>query len=153
MSYAKRMTSAPTRSRSAASLAADLRVALARAQRRIRAERSDADLSDTTFSVLAALDRNGPMTPSALAEFERVQPPSMTRVIACLVDRGFATRTGHPDDRRQALVAITVDGRAEVKETRRRRDAWLARRLAELSPAERDVLADAAEILRGIATR
>jgi DNA-binding MarR family transcriptional regulator len=144
----------PARSdRRPATLAADLRVVLARSQRRIRAERSDADLNDIQFSVLAALERHQPMTPRQLAEHERVQPPSMTRVVASLVERGFATRSSHPDDGRQALVAITAAGRGEVRETRRRRDAWLARRLAELSPSERAVLADAAEILRRIATR
>jgi DNA-binding MarR family transcriptional regulator len=136
-----------------ADLAADLRVTLARSQRRIRAERSDADLSDTAFSVLAALDRHGPMTPGALAEHEHVQPPSMTRVVGHLLGRGFVTRSGHPLDRRQALVAITAAGRAEVLQTRQRRDAWLARQLADLTPAERGVLADATDILRRIATR
>ncbi len=122
-----------------------------RTSRRLRAEKSDADLSDSQYAVLAVLERDGAKTPRELAAFERVQPPSMTRTITGLVERGLVTRTDHPDDGRQVLVAITDAGRAVVRETRRRRDAWLARRLAELSPDERATLAAASEILRRIA--
>ncbi len=122
-----------------------------RATRRLRAEKSDADLSDAQYAVLAVLDRQGPTTPRDLAAHERVQPPSMTRTVACLLDRGLVTRTDHPADGRQVLVALSDAGRATVRETRRRRDAWLARRLSQLTPGERATLADASEILRRIA--
>lgn len=135
----------------AESLAADLRVAIGRSSRRIRAERSDLDLSDTQLSVLFLLDRDGPATPGDLAAHEHVQPPSMTRVVNCLADRGLVTRSDHPDDRRQVLVTITDAGRQEIRETRRRRDAWLSGVLAGLSPDERAVLASATSILRRIA--
>jgi DNA-binding MarR family transcriptional regulator len=135
----------------AAALAAELRVALMRTVRRLRAEKSDADLTDAQYSVLAVLDRLGPTTPGELAAVERVQPPSMTRTVAALAELGLVTRTEHPADRRQVLVTLTESGAATVRETRRRRDAWLARRLAALTPAERDVLTRAAEILRRIA--
>src|SRR3954451_10392083 len=99
-----------------------------RVARRLRVEKSDQELSDAQFSVLAQLDRNGPLTPRALAEHERVQPPSMTRTLACLLERGLVDRTGDPADRCQAIVRLTEPGALAVKETRRRRDAWLARR-------------------------
>src|SRR5919199_1016507 len=73
-------------------LAAELRVALMRAVRRLRAEKSDADLSDGQYSVLAVLDRLGPRTPGEIAAHERVQPPSMTRTIAALADLGVLAR-------------------------------------------------------------
>lgn len=134
-----------------AGLAAELRVSLMRSVRRLRAEKSDADVSDGQYSVLALLDRDGPLTPRELAHRERVQPPSMTRTVTALADLGLLTRTGHPDDGRQVLVALTDAGAATLRETRRRRDAWLARRLAELTPAERATLAAASDILRRIA--
>jgi DNA-binding MarR family transcriptional regulator len=134
-----------------ASLAAELSVSLLRVVRRLRAEKSDEHLSDTQYSVLAVLDRQGPKTPGELAERERVQPPSMTRTVAALTELGLVTRTPHPHDRRQIVVTVTAQGAAVARETRRRRDAWLARRLAELPPAEREVLAQAGEILRRIA--
>jgi DNA-binding MarR family transcriptional regulator len=133
-------------------LSAELRMALLRAARRLRAERSDADLSDAQLSVLAYLDRAGAATPGELAEFERVRPPSMSRKLASLAELGLVSRVGHPDDARQVLVELTPTGRRMVRETRTRRDAWLADRLAELSPEERATLAAAADILRRIAT-
>jgi DNA-binding MarR family transcriptional regulator len=75
----------------------------------------------------------------------------MTRTVAALTELGLVTRTPHPHDRRQIVVTVTAQGAAVARETRRRRDAWLARRLAELPPAEREVLAQAGEILRRIA--
>lgn len=136
-----------------ASLAADLRVAVTRTTRRVRAERSSDAITDGQYSVLAKIDCDGPQTPRVLADFEHVQPPSMTRTVNTLVEAGLATRADHPDDGRQVLVDITDAGRAEIKETRRRRNAWLARQLAELTPEERDTLADAAAILLRVVAR
>jgi DNA-binding MarR family transcriptional regulator len=129
-------------------LAADLRIALARTVRLLRRERSSEDITDGQYAVLAFLDREGPQTPRALAEAEHVQPPSMTRTLNALAQAGLVARADDPDDRRQVIVTLTDPGRREVKETRRRRDAWLARRLADLEPEEREVLARAADILR-----
>ncbi|SDQ65378.1 MarR family transcriptional regulator [Quadrisphaera sp. DSM 44207] len=136
-----------------APLAAELRVAVLRAARRLRRERSSEEITDGQHSVLAALDRGGPATPRALADSERVQPPSMTRTLNALAEAGLVVRTDHPDDRRQVLVALTDAGARHVRETRRRRDAWLAARLAELAPADREVLARAVVLLQGLASR
>jgi DNA-binding MarR family transcriptional regulator len=75
----------------------------------------------------------------------------MTRTLAGLLARGLVDRAGDPTDRRQVIVRLTEPGVLAVRETRRRRDAWLARRLADLDPNERAVLAEASEILRRIA--
>jgi DNA-binding MarR family transcriptional regulator len=130
---------------------ADLRVALMRVARRLRAEKSDRELSDSQYSVLALLDRKGPLTPRALADLERVQPPSMTRTLSSLLERALVDRIADPVDRRQAFIQLTETGAQAVEETRRQRDVWLAHRLADLTPRERAVLAEAAEILRRIA--
>jgi DNA-binding MarR family transcriptional regulator len=132
-------------------LAAELRVALLRSARRLRAERSDEEVSVGQYSVLAYLDRAGPSTPRAIADVERVRPPSLTRTLAALEALALIERVGHPDDGRQVLVRLTDAGRENVRATRSRRDAWLARRLAVLDPAERDLLAAAADVLRRIA--
>jgi DNA-binding MarR family transcriptional regulator len=132
-------------------LAGELRVALVRSTRRLRMERSSEDITDGQYSVLAALSKLGPLTPGDLAERDHVQPPSMTRTIGRLVEMGLVARSEHPTDRRQVLVSVTEAGDREVRETRRRRDAWLSQRLAALTPAERATLAQATEILRRIA--
>lgn len=148
---AARAAAGPDRCRPG-TLAGELRIALVLAGRRLRFERSSEEITDGQYSVLAALSKNGAMTPGELAERDHVQPPSMTRTVARLVEMGLVQRAEHPTDRRQVLVTITPAGDQEVRETRRRRDAWLSRRLAELTPAERATLAQAADILRRIAS-
>ncbi|SEE93808.1 MarR family transcriptional regulator [Ruania alba] len=133
-------------------LASRLRMTLLRTSRKLRAEQAG-QLSETHRSVLASVVTNGPFTPSELAAREHVQPPSMTRTIRGLEEAGLLARTTHPTDRRQVLVTATEAGNVYIKETRRRRDEWLARRLKSLTPAERQTLSDAEEILRRITTQ
>ena len=75
----------------------------------------------------------------------------MPRTVNCLVDRGRVSKGENPADGRQVVVSLTEQGVAEVRETRRRRNAWLAQRLTDLTPEDRLVLARAAELLRRIA--
>jgi len=114
--------------------------------RRLRQQRSDDDISTGQYSVLGALVTHGPRTPRELADHERVQPPSMTRILGSLVDAGLVMRTDHPVDGRQVLMSVTDQGLRVVQETRRQRTAWLAQRLAELSTDERATLAEASRI-------
>jgi DNA-binding MarR family transcriptional regulator len=144
------MTSAQTRSD--AGLASSLRISVGRLARRLRVERAvpgtaEPFLSDTQFAALASLEKHGAMSPGELAEHEKVQPPSMTRVIAALEEWTLITRAAHPSDKRQVVLTVTTAGRDLVIKSRRRRDAWLARRLAELTPQERATLRAAAPIL------
>jgi DNA-binding MarR family transcriptional regulator len=138
--------------RSDVGLATTLRISVSRLARRLRVERlvpelAEPALSDTQLAALATLERHGAMTPGELAEHEKVQPPSMTRVIAALVEWQLVIRAPHPSDRRQVVLTVTASGRDLVNKVRRRREAWLARRLAELSPQERATLRAAAPIL------
>ena len=139
----------PTRNDSA--LASALRLSVMRLGRRMRAERADSSLTLSQTSALATLERNGPLTPRELAARERVQPPSMTRIAAALEAAGLVTRTDHPTDGRQVLLAASPAGVALLREDRRRRDVWLAQRLHELEPDEVAVLARAAQILDRLA--
>jgi DNA-binding MarR family transcriptional regulator len=138
-----------------AGLAIAMRISVSRLARRLRVERlglggTETVLSDIQLAALAALERHGSMTPGELAEHEKVQPPSMTRVIAVLEERGLVTREPHATDRRQVILTVTADGKELVQRVRRRREAWLAQRLQELSPEEREILRAAAPILEKI---
>lgn len=117
----------------------------------MRAERAaqglQPELSDTQLAALATLEKHVGLTPGELAEHEKVQPPSMTRVIAALEGRGLMQRMPHPTDRRQVVLTVTDQGRDVVRQVRRLREAWLARRLRDLSPAEKATLRDAVPIL------
>ena len=118
-----------------------------RLARRLRSERADFDLSLTQMSALASLERHGPTTPSHLASVERVKPPSMTRILAGLGERGLVLRSPHPTDGRQVLVEVTPEARDLLDADRRRREAWLAQRLGALDPARRRALRDVIPIL------
>ena len=138
--------------RSDAGLATTLRISVSRLARRLRVERTvpglaEPDLSETQLAALAALERHGSMTPGELAAHEKVQPPSMTRVISALVEAQLVRREPHLSDRRQVVLTVTDAGRDLVNKARRRRDVWLAKRLNELTPAERATLRAAAPIL------
>lgn len=134
-------------------LAARLRLAVVRLTRRLRAQReSDAVVTLTQLSALASLHRHGPMSAGELAAKERVQPPSMTRVIAALAELGFVDRSPHPTDGRQTVVSVTEAGRAYVDADISARERWLDARLAELSEEERTVLCRAAEIIDRMAS-
>jgi len=132
-------------------LATGLRISVSRLARRLRVERlgmgeTEAILSDIQLAALSALERHD-MTPGELADHEKVQPPSMTRVIAVLEERGLVLREPHATDRRQVVLTVTAEGRNLVQRVRRRRDAWLAQRLQDLSPQERQILRAAAPVL------
>lgn len=133
-------------------LASSLRLSVLRLARRMRAERADTSLTLSQLAALATLERQGPLTPRELAAAERVQPPSMTRLLASLEGAGLVLRTGHPTDGRQVLLTTSEAGVALLREDRRRRDAWLAQRLRELDPEDREVLARATAVLDRLAS-
>jgi DNA-binding MarR family transcriptional regulator len=133
-------------------LASSLRVSVARLSRRLRSERDPQnELSVGQLSVLGALLRNGECSVGELATRERVQPPSMTRTVNCLVEAGYVVRRRHDTDGRQVVVTLSEKGLETLTGDRRRRDAWLAQRLRELSAEERLVLRQAVPILERLA--
>lgn len=141
------LTSVTSATRTDTELASVLRMSVMRLARRLRAHRLDSGLSLTQLAALATLERHGAMSPGELAEHEKVQPPSITRVLAVLEGRGLATRTPHPTDGRQQVVALTQQGRLLLREDRRRREVWLARQLAALTGEQRALLRAAAPVL------
>ncbi len=156
MSYAKDMTETAGLATTAvrpdvSELASTLRIGVMRLERRLRSERSSEGLTVSQLSVLGILHRQGPLSPSQLAAIERVQPPSMTRVVAALEALSLVVRGAHVSDGRQSVIALTEQGRALLAEDRSRRQAWLACRLDELSPAEQEALRAASPIIQRLA--
>ena len=124
-------------------IAARLRLAITRAARRLRQDALAGErgvLSPTLTAALATVEAHGPLTPSELAERERVRRPTATRVVAGLADLGLVARTPDPSDGRASLVSVTGEGRALLRRLRTRKDAYLARRLRDLDPADVAVL-------------
>lgn len=129
------------------SLASDLRLAVVRLNRRLRGQRSDSRVSLTQVSALSTLHMYGPMTPGTLAARERVQPPSMTRIIAALEQLGFVDRVPHPTDGRQVIVSMSASGDDFVKAEVYAREAWMDSRLEALDAHELRTLRDATSII------
>jgi len=152
MSYANDMPTAATVARTDAGLASELRLSVMRLRRRLAGERHpDNPLSMGAMAVLGCLFRNGDLTVGELAALERVQPPSMTRTVNALEVGGYVSRRAHETDGRQVVVALSDQGRTTLLADRARRDAWLARRLRDLTPEERDLLRRAAPVLERLA--
>jgi DNA-binding MarR family transcriptional regulator len=130
-------------------LAGRLRLAITRAARRLRQE-AGPELSPSQSAALATIERHGPVTPSELAERERIKRPTATRVVANLHEAGLIARVPDPADARSARLELTPTGRALVQRLRRRKTAYLAKRLNALAPDELATLEEAAEILERI---
>ncbi len=154
MTYANDMPTVEKVARTDAGLAAELRLGVMRLRRRLAVERHpDNELSLNQMGVLGVLARRGAMTVGELASAEKVQPPSMTRTVNCLVESGDVVKRPHETDGRQVVVELSEQGRGRVLADRARRDAWLTQRLRELTPEERAVLRQAAPILDRLAQK
>jgi DNA-binding MarR family transcriptional regulator len=128
-----------------------LRFAIQRLSRLIRANAADDDVPESQRSVLFTLANDAPQSLRSLSEHERVTPPSMNRTVNALVASGYVTRVTAEDDARRIEIDLSDAGRAFVLETRRRRDAWFTQRLAALTPDQRRILDQAAPILKELA--
>src|SRR5947207_9784916 len=127
-------------------LASRLRLAVARTARRLRQE-AGGGLSPTLTAALASIENHGPLTPSELADRERIKRPTATRLIGTLEEAALVTRTADISDRRSSLIAITPAGRELMHTLRTRKDAYLAQRLSKLTAEERETLDRAAGLL------
>ena len=132
--------------------AAHLRTAIVRTARRLRQEAAveTSGLTPTSVAALATIERHGPLTPSEIAEIERVKRPTITRTLGCLEREGLIDRAPDPADGRSALVSVNASGREKLRRLRGRKNAYLARRMRDLPPADLETLDRAAAILEGI---
>jgi len=132
--------------------AARLRFAIVRTARRLRQEAAGpgTELTPTSASALATVERHGPLTPSELAEIERIKRPTATRTLRVLEQAGLVDRAADPGDGRSFLVSVNSSGRERLRRLRGRKNAYLARRMRDLPESDVVTLERAAEILEGI---
>ena len=140
------MTADSTAALTDAELASRLRLGVARLARRLRQE-ATGGLTPSQLSALAATERHGPLPLSELADLERVARPTISRIVKVLEGEALVARDPDPTDGRVALLRATAEGRALLRENRRRRDAWLAVRLRSLDPQQRARLVAATDVL------
>jgi DNA-binding MarR family transcriptional regulator len=129
--------------------AAHLRTAIVRTARRLRQEAAaeTTGLTPTSVAALATIERHGPLTPSEVASIERVKRPTITRTLGCLEREGLIDRAPDPADGRSSLVSVNGAGRERLRRLRGRKNAYLARRMKDLTDEEVETLERAAEIL------
>jgi DNA-binding MarR family transcriptional regulator len=127
-------------------LASRLRLGVTRLARRLRQE-AEYGITLTKLSALTAVERGGRVTVSELCAAEQVQPPTMSRAVAGLEAAGLIAREQDPDDRRVSWLRVTPEGTKLLQRSRRRKEAYLAKRLRELEPEQVAVLDRAAAIL------
>lgn len=126
-----------------------LGMAITRLARLLRQQAVD-DLTPTMRAAVGTIGRVGPLTLGELAAVEQVAPPTITKVVAKLEDRGLVEREADPADRRIARVALSERGRRWLDADRRRRHAWLAARMDSLAAGERERLAAAVDALEAL---
>jgi DNA-binding MarR family transcriptional regulator len=129
--------------------AAHLRIAIVRTARRLRQEAAaeTTGLTPTSVAALATIERHGPLTPSEIAEIERVKRPTITRTLDCLAREGLIDRARDPEDGRSSLISVNGAGRERLRRLRGRKNAYLAKRMRDLSAEEVETLERATEIL------
>jgi DNA-binding MarR family transcriptional regulator len=140
-------TTSPTEIRE--QLAPRLRLAVTRMARRLRQE-AGVDLGPSQVAALATIDRHGPLSPSEVAEIERIKRPTATRIVRHLQEAGLVERVKDPEDGRASILSVTPEGRALLKRLRERKTAYVAKRLAALDADDRRTLERAAELLEGM---
>jgi DNA-binding MarR family transcriptional regulator len=134
---------------SEAELASRLRLAVTRLARRLRTQ-LPGELSPSQLATLSSVECRGPITLGELSAVERVKPPTMTKIVACLEEQGLVSRTVDPNDRRVARVEATDAGLSFLEDSRQSKDAYLAQRLRSLTPEDRVVLEKAAGVLERV---
>jgi DNA-binding MarR family transcriptional regulator len=130
-------------------LAPRLRWAITRMARRLRQE-AGVDLGPSQVASLATIERHGPLSPSELAERERIKRPTVTRIVGHLEAAGLVERVKDPEDGRGSILSATPEARTLLKNLRARKTAYLAKRLAVMDVEDRRTLERAAALLEGM---
>jgi DNA-binding MarR family transcriptional regulator len=130
-------------------LAPRLRWAITRMARRLRQE-AGTDLGPSQVAALATIERHGPLSPSEVADRERIKRPTVTRIVRHLEAAGLVERVKDPEDGRASILSATAEARELLKRLRARKTAYLARRLAAMDTEDRRTLERAAELLEGM---
>ncbi len=130
--------------------AARLRVAIARLARQLR-QRTMGGLTPSQLSCLTSVERLAPVRLAELAAREAVAPPTLTRIVAVLVEVGLVERQADPLDARAALITTTAAGRDALQVIREERTAFLFERLHALAPEDRARLPQLVELLEHLA--
>ncbi|MHA7662985.1 MarR family winged helix-turn-helix transcriptional regulator [Mycolicibacterium sp. HS_4_1] len=140
------MTAAPA---TETTLASDLLAVVARINR-LANQRVRLSLPFAQARLLATIEGEGSARISDLAAIDHCSQPTMTTQVRRLEDAGLVSRTVDPDDARAVLISITPQGVAALAQVRADRGKAIDPFLAELDNSDRETLAAAVGIMRGL---
>ena len=121
---------------------------LTRSLRRIGS--GSAELGHGAVSALFTLVNHGAMRLGDLAAREGVAPPTLSRIVASLVDGGYVRREPDPNDGRAFLVSPTMEGERVASGLYSTRLRELQRRLDRLSDGQTALLVAALPALEAL---
>jgi DNA-binding MarR family transcriptional regulator len=128
-------------------LGSDLLAIVARLYR-FGTQRIQMPLPPAQARMLATIEAHREARISELAAIDHCSQPTMTNVVQRFEEAGLVTRTFDPRDARAVRIRITAKGIRTLNEVRTDRAAAIGPQLASLEPADRQVLANAVEVLR-----
>ncbi|MXG88387.1 MarR family winged helix-turn-helix transcriptional regulator [Nocardioides flavescens] len=117
------------------------------AARFVRTLRRELDIP-ASARVLSVLDEHGPSGVTSLASAYGCTQPTMSALVAQLVEQGWTEKSPHPTDTRSTLVSLTPAGHSELARVRRLNGEHVAARLAEHPTLTTAQLRTAVEVLR-----
>ena len=128
-------------------LGADLLAVVARLNR-LATQRIQMPLPAAQARLLATIEAHGEARIGDLAAVDHCSQPTMTTQVRRLEDAGLVSRTVDPGDARAVRIRITPEGMRTLTKVRADRAAAIEPQLTRLDPADRQVLADAVQVLR-----
>ncbi|QUR68179.1 MarR family winged helix-turn-helix transcriptional regulator [Mycobacterium spongiae] len=115
---------------------------------RLATQRIQMPLPAAQARLLATIEAQGEARIGDLAAVDHCSQPTMTTQVRRLEDAGLVARTADPGDARAVRIHITSEGIRTLNTVRADRAAAIEPQLARLEPTDRQVLAEAVEVLR-----
>ena len=101
---------------------------------------ADFNISLAEWRVLAFIGVSGPSTAATIGTHGRIDRAEISRAVAALENKGFATREPHPTNRRKLIIKPTQRGEALFEEVRHERQSFFQSMLATIPPADGEVV-------------
>jgi DNA-binding MarR family transcriptional regulator len=103
--------------------------------------------TSATWRTLSVLQQSSPMRLGELAQASGVAQPTMTKIVAGLVERGEVERIADPTDHRVQQIALTDAGNAVLNKWRALIAESLLPAFDDLTPAQFDIVRQALDLI------
>jgi DNA-binding MarR family transcriptional regulator len=124
-----------------------LRPLLLKLARELRREAHPLGVTGGQVSLLVQIYRNPTIGVRELAGLEGISPAAISGHVRRLEKAGLVDRALDASDRRRQGLVVTPKGVDLLRSVKRRRTAWLAKRLETLSPQELEAVDSAVDVL------